>query len=72
MSVDALTVERWVGEAIIKCCYIVLSARIYRCSRTLPARSRSNWVRACGFDSLPFLSMCRFWLLGELRAARRH
>eukprot|EP00892_Ulva_mutabilis_P007429 jgi/Ulvmu1/5058/UM021_0075.1 len=45
MSVDALTVERWVGEAIIKCCYIVLSARIYRCSRTLPARSRSNWFK---------------------------
>lgn len=45
MSVDALTVERWVGEGIIKCAHIVLSSRIYRCSRTLPPRSRSNWVR---------------------------
>jgi hypothetical protein len=44
MSVDALTVERWVGEGIIKCAHIVLSSRIYRCSRTLPPRSRSNWV----------------------------
>lgn len=45
MSSEALKVERWVGEGIIKCAHIILSSRIYRCSRTLPARERSNWVR---------------------------
>jgi hypothetical protein len=44
MSIDALTVERWVGEGLIKCAHIVLSSRIYRCSRTLPPRNKSNWV----------------------------
>ena len=42
---EALRVERWVGEMVIKAAHIVLSSRIYRCSRTLPPRSRSNWVR---------------------------
>jgi hypothetical protein len=46
MSTDALTVERWIGEGIIKCAHIVLSSRIHRpASRTVPPRNRSSWVR---------------------------
>lgn len=45
MSIDALTVERWVGEGFIKCAHIILSSRVHRGSRTLRPHSRSNWVR---------------------------
>lgn len=67
MSVDALTVERWVGEGIIKCAHIVLSSRVYRCSRTLPPRSRSNWVRATVLALLlvPVLYTCCLLFLEE-------